>query len=273
MSISRRSVSGRVIVPAPTRREVLGGMVSVAALGAGASTTLPRVARAQQAVHGTTCMTILYPNAPDVTFDFDYYREHHLPMITGPYGDSIRRLELRRAVTGGPGPQPPYVAVVNIWVADDDAFAAHGQQHSQALIDDIPNFSNVMPVIQSDVIHGTDGDPAEAIGEDESCLTILYPNSDDVHWDVEYYRAVHQPLIMDLYGDEAISRFELRRGEAAADGSPAPYIGSINIYIRDQAAFDAAGAEHGQTLVEDVPNFSSVMPIAFQTTVVAVGQN
>ena len=54
-------------------------------------------------------------------------------------------------------------------------------------------------------------------------------------------------------------------------GGPAPYIGSVNIYINDQKAFDAAGKQHGPTLVADVPHFSSVMPIAFPTTVHAVG--
>jgi hypothetical protein len=52
-----------------------------------------------------------------------------------------------------------------------------------------------------------------------------------------------------------------------APGSKAEFIGSINIYIANQAAFDAAGKEHGQTLVKDVPNFSSVMPTAFPTVI------
>jgi hypothetical protein len=41
----------------------------------------------------------------------------------------------------------------------------------------------------------------------------------------------------------------------------------VNIYIRDQAKFDAAGAKHSQTLRDDVPNFSSVMPSATVTEI------
>jgi hypothetical protein len=44
----------------------------------------------------------------------------------------------------------------------------------------------------------------------------------------------------------------------------------VNIYINDQKAFDAAGKEHGPTLVKDVPNFSSVMPNAFPSTLFGV---
>ncbi len=40
----------------------------------------------------------------------------------------------------------------------------------------------------------------------------------------------------------------------------------MNIYINDQAAFDAAGKQHTKTLVDDVPHFSNVMPIAFPTS-------
>ena len=106
----------------------------------------------------------------------------------------------------------------------------------------------------------------------DTCLTILYKNGDDVRWDVEYYRTHHMPLIVKLYGPEAISRFELRKGDAGqAPGSKPTFIGSVNIYIHDQAAFDAAGKEHGKTLVEDVPHFSSVMPIAFPTTLYGIG--
>ena len=34
---------------------------------------------------------------------------------------------------------------------------------------------------------------------------------------------------------------------------------------------DAAGKEHGPTLVKDVPNFSSVNPIAFPTVIYGIG--
>ena len=115
------------------------------------------------------------------------------------------------------------------------------------------------------------GEPATAMKVGDTCLTIVYPNSDTVRWDVEYYKAHHMPLIMRLYGPDAIKRFELRKGGAGQMGGPPKYIGSVNIYINDQKAFDAAGKKHGPTLVADVPHFSSVMPIAFPTTLYGIG--
>ena len=78
------------------------------------------------------------------------------------------------------------------------------------------------------------------------------------------------PLIMKLYGKQAIKRFELRKGDSAQRGGKPAYVGTVNIYINDQKAFDAAGKQHGQTLVKDVPNFSSVLPNAFPTTLYGV---
>ena len=51
----------------------------------------------------------------------------------------------------------------------------------------------------------------------------------------------------------------------------AAYSAAVNIYINDQAAFDAAGKEHTQTLVNDVPHFSSVNPTAFPTVIHGIG--
>lgn len=222
---------------------------------------LPRGVRASDGIVGTRCLTILYQNGEDVTFDFDYYRDHHLTTIMKLYGDSIKRFELRKPVAAEGMPPSAYVAVVNFWVNDLAAFEEAGAKHSQTLIDDIPNFTNSQAIIQNDDVVGEAG---AALADNEigrRCLTILYPNEEGARWDPDYYRDHHMKLIMDLYGTEAIRRFEVRKGVSGMDGtSKPPFIGCVNIYIEDQAKFDAAGAKHGDTLREDVPNFSSVMP-------------
>jgi uncharacterized protein (TIGR02118 family) len=225
-------------------------------------------------------MTIVYPGGEGIKFDPDYYRDHHLKLIMKLYGSSIERFELRTvppmpaaaaAPPAGTPPPPKFSAAVNIWIADLDAFNANNQKHGPELVADVPHFTNSQPQIQLDKVHGEMGEPAGAMKVGDACLTILYPNSDAVKWDVEYYRTHHMPLIMKLYGKDAIKRFELRKGTEAQTGGKPPYIGSVNIYINDQAAFDAAGKEHGPTLVKDVPHFSSVMPIAFPTKIHGIG--
>jgi len=246
-----------------TRREVTLGMLA-AAFGA----TLPRGVLAADSAKGVNCLTIVYPAGSGVTFNADYYRDHHLKTIMQLYGSSIERFELRKVAA----PQAAYAAAVNIWIANLDAFKANNDKHGKTLQDDVPNFTNGRPSIQFDKVHGEMGAKRNSPKLGDTCLTILYPNSDGVRWDVDYYKKGHMPLIMKLYGEKAIKRFELRKGDAGmAPNSKPDFIGTVNIYINDQAAFDAAGKQHTKTLVDDVPHFSSVMPIAFPTTIYGIG--
>src|SRR3990172_10924027 len=122
------------------RRTVLKGAGMALTWGALASVlgaTLPRGVRADGAI-GKRCLTILYNAGPDVTFDFDYYRDNHLTMIMKLFGNSIKRFELRKPVAGPEGAPPAaFVAAVNIWVNDNAAFDAGNAQHGQTMIDDI----------------------------------------------------------------------------------------------------------------------------------------
>ncbi len=91
------------------------------------------------------------------------------------------------------------------------------------------------------------------------CITVLYPNQEGIRFDFDYYRQKHATLIMRLYG-KAIARYELRRGIAGPDGGKPPYVATINFWIADQRAFDAAQARHAPELIADVPNFTNVQP-------------
>src|SRR5690242_7849627 len=179
------------------RREVTLGMVA-AAFGA----MLPRGARAADSAKGVNCLTILYPAGEGLHFDADYYRDHHLTLIMKLYTNTIQRFELRTVAAA----QPPaaYAAAVNIWINDLAAFQANNQKHGKTLTDDVPHFTNGMPTIQFDTVEGESGAKRSAPQTGDTCLTILYPNKEDAKWDVDYYRAHHMPLIMKLYGAQAI---------------------------------------------------------------------
>jgi uncharacterized protein (TIGR02118 family) len=281
--MSDSSRRGRV-----SRRQVLksgGTAVTFGMLASAFGALLPKGVRAADSAAGVNALTILYPSGDGLHFNKDYYRDHHLVTIMKLYGKTIERFELRTVnapspppppapPAGGaaPAPRPPsYAAAINIWIADMAAFQANNQKHGKTLQDDVPNFTNAMPVIQFDKQHGEMGAPRSAPKVGDTCLTILYPNGEGVRWDVDYYRTGHMPLIMRLYGTKAIKRFELRKGDQNMAGAKPDFIGSVNIYIADQKAFEAAGKEHGNTLREDVPHFSSVNPIAFPSVIYGVG--
>jgi uncharacterized protein (TIGR02118 family) len=268
-----------------SRREVLksgGTAVTLGMLASAFSATLPRGVRAADSAKGMNCLTILYPAGEGLHFNADYYRDHHLKTIMKLYGDTIHRFELRTvspppaapaAATppAGAPPAPKYAAAINIWINDLAAFTANNQKHGKTLTDDVPNFTNGMPAIQFDTVEGEAGAKRSAPKVGDTCLTIVYPNKEGATWDVDYYRAHHMPLIMKLYGEKAIKRFELRKGDRNMAGAKPEFVGTVNIYIQNQKAFDEAGKQHGQTLRDDVPHFSTVFPTAFPTVIYGVG--
>jgi uncharacterized protein (TIGR02118 family) len=250
------------------RRDVVrsaGGALTFGILASAFGAFLPANVRAAGEATRIPCLTIAYPAGPNLKFDADYYRNSHMKLLAKLFGSSIARIELRNAVAG------PYAAVVNIWIADLPAFGAANDKHGKELVDDIKNFTNAQALMQFDTVEEEVGVPRDTIKVGTGCLTILYPYSEGVRWDLGYYKAKHMPLLLRLFGDKAVSRYEIRKGEGGlAPGSKPDFVGSVTIYIADQAAFDAANERHGKTLMDDVPNFSSVAPMAFPTAVYAV---
>ena len=104
------------------------------------------------------------------------------------------------------------------------------------------------------------------------CLTILYPNGGDVIFDFDYYRDRHMTMIMKLYGN-AIRRFEIRKGLPGPDDAAPMYVAIANIWIADLGAFGAAAEQHGQKLIDDVPNFTNSMPRVQADEVYAIAES
>jgi uncharacterized protein (TIGR02118 family) len=98
------------------------------------------------------CITVLYANKPGVTFDFDYYLKKHATLIHRLYGKGIAKLELRRGVTSADGSPPPHIAVISIWIGNQEIFDAAQAKHAPELIADVKNFTNTMPSIQIDEV-------------------------------------------------------------------------------------------------------------------------
>ncbi|GEM_PF-159989 len=256
-----------------TRREMLrstGQGVTLAALASAVGCSTAGMGERENIV-GSTCLTILYRNGDNVTFDYDYYRDNHLTLIMERYGnDAISRYEMHKPIVMPGAPPSPYVLHVNIYIRDAEAFAAAGAEHGEEVAADVPNFTNTGLVVQNDIIWGESGGDLHSTELGQTCMAILYPHEEGATFDPDYYRDKHMTLIMDLYGREAIRRFEVRKPAPLPQGN-APFMGCINFYIEDQAAFDAAGAEHTETLVADVPNFSSVLPMVIPSVIYGIG--
>jgi len=92
-------------------------------------------------------------------------------------------------------------------------------------------------------------------------LTVLYPSGEGKQFDFEYYRDSHMPMVEGFIGADVI-RSEISRGTAGLGGADAPYVYIGQIYMKTMAGLDAAFANHLDDMLEDIPKYTNIEPIA-----------
>jgi len=97
-------------------------------------------------------VTVLYPATSDSHFDFAYYLSKHMPMVGQHLGDNLVGAQVRKGLNGADGSLPSFACVSSIEVKSLEAFKATLAQHGAEILGDIPNFTNVEPVLQFDEV-------------------------------------------------------------------------------------------------------------------------
>jgi uncharacterized protein (TIGR02118 family) len=94
-------------------------------------------------------VSVLYPNTAGCRFDMDYYLSRHMPMVQQKLGPACKRMAVEAGVAGGaPGAPATYVAMGHLYFDSTDAFQTAFAPHAQAIMADIPNYTNTQPTIQ-----------------------------------------------------------------------------------------------------------------------------
>ena len=94
-------------------------------------------------------LSVMYPQAEGATFDMDYYVGHHIPLVREKMGEVIKRAEVDQGVSGaGPETPPLHVASVHFLIESTDDFWAAWGVHHEEILADIPNYTNIEPVVQ-----------------------------------------------------------------------------------------------------------------------------
>ncbi len=89
-------------------------------------------------------------------------------------------------------------------------------------------------------------------------VSVMYPNSKDVHFDTDYYQNKHLPMVVGLVGS-ALKRLELDLGIASrVPSESAPYVAMAHLLFDDVASFQEAFGPHAATFAADVENYSNV---------------
>jgi len=96
-------------------------------------------------------ISIFYSTAKGSRFDFDYYLTKHMPVSIEKLsaGKGFRGVSVERGVGGGaPGSEPTYIAMCHYLFDSAEEFLAAFNQHAEFLQGDIPNYTDIEPIIQ-----------------------------------------------------------------------------------------------------------------------------
>ena len=101
-------------------------------------------------------VTVMYPNLPGGHFDHDYYCSRHMPMVKSRMGDSCRFYTVDKGLAGVQLDTPPaFVAMCHIFSESQEAFQNGFGPHADEIMADIPNYTNLTPVLQiSEIVVG-----------------------------------------------------------------------------------------------------------------------
>ena len=94
-------------------------------------------------------VSVLYPSKPGDRFDVDYYIGVHMPMAKRLLGDAVKAISIEIGIGGEtPGSPAPYAAIVGFTCESVEAFARAFWPVEGQLKGDVPNYTNIEPVIQ-----------------------------------------------------------------------------------------------------------------------------
>lgn len=101
-------------------------------------------------------VSVMYPNNPGTHFNHDYYRDKHMPMVKEKMGGSLKSYTVDKGIAGGaPGQSPVHIAAGHLFCESVEAFQSGFGPHAKEIMGDIPNYTDISPVIQiSEVVAG-----------------------------------------------------------------------------------------------------------------------
>lgn len=94
-------------------------------------------------------VSILYPSKPGSRFDVNYYVQVHMPLAVRLLGSAVKAVSVEIGVSGAtPADPAPFAAIVGFTCESAQDFVAAFLPIADQLQGDIPNYTDIEPVIQ-----------------------------------------------------------------------------------------------------------------------------
>jgi uncharacterized protein (TIGR02118 family) len=98
---------------------------------------------------GMIKVAILYANGEGKTFDMNYYSTKHMPLAASLFGESLVTMSIDKGLASTtPGAPVPYLAIGYFYFENMDSMKSAMGPNSEKLRADVPNYTNIQPVIQ-----------------------------------------------------------------------------------------------------------------------------
>ena len=94
-------------------------------------------------------VSVFYPNGSEAKFDMDYYCARHIPLVQRLSGPALKGVAVEGGVRGStPDSAPSFLAMGHLLFESLEAFQGSFGPHTNEIVADVPNYTNIQPVIQ-----------------------------------------------------------------------------------------------------------------------------
>jgi uncharacterized protein (TIGR02118 family) len=79
----------------------------------------------------------------------DYYCNSHIPMVRQKLGAACKGAAVEQGMAGAtPGSRPAFIAMGHVYFDSVEAFQTAFGPHADAIMADIPNYTDIQPTLQ-----------------------------------------------------------------------------------------------------------------------------
>lgn len=92
-------------------------------------------------------------------------------------------------------------------------------------------------------------------------VSVMYPNGEGKHFDMDYYVNTHLPMVGELLGDSLKGTAAEKGIGSVAPGSTAPNAGVGIMYFDKIEDFGSSFGPNAPKIMGDLPNFTNIEPV------------
>lgn len=98
---------------------------------------------------GMIKFSVMYQNGEGKIIDAEYYTNTHMAMICELLGDALKGTTVEKGISVGANDSGAAFAIMgNMYFDTIEDFQIAFGPHTETIMDDLPNFTNIEPIIQ-----------------------------------------------------------------------------------------------------------------------------